>query len=311
MTGTVTLSMEIELGWGTHDRAEYTYFSPDASAESETLTKLLDCCDRYEIPISFDVVGHLLHDSCSGEHPGPHPDSWWTEDPGTDHERDPLFYAPQLIERIQQADVDHEICTHTYSHILTETVSEEIVVDEIQKASEVHETFGLQTPQSIVFPRHQTPSLEVLEGTDIEIIRRPMENYHSPSGLVRKFFWALRRTHPVTAVDDSGDVFETFCTPHPSLSTGLLPVGQESEHPLLRLIPTVARQKVHERYLRSAVENAATTGEYVHLWSHLFNIANDVQWNPIQSGLQHIAERRDSGEITVQTMAELPESKNE
>jgi len=307
MSGTVTLSMEIELAWGTHDRAEYTYFSPDASAELETLTNLLDCCDRYKIPISFDVVGHLLHESCSGEHPGPHHDGWWSEDPGTDSERDPLFYAPEFVRMIENADVDHEICTHTYSHVLGDQVSADVIQDELAKASDVHEASGLEKPQSIVFPRHQTPSLAVLEDSEITTVRRPMDDYSSPSGIVRKFFWALRRTHPVTGIDASGDVLETFCTPHPSLSTGLLPIGQQREPLPLRMIPRPIRQKVHERYIRSAVKSAATTGGYVHLWSHLFNIANEAQWKPLQAGLEHIADKRDAGEITLRTMAELSE----
>ena len=308
MTGTVTLSMEIELGWGTHDKEDYGYFSPDASAESDMLAKLLDQCDSYEIPISFDVVAHLLHDSCCGEHTGPYPEGWWSEDPGTDPVQDPLFYAPDLVGMVRDAEVDHEICTHTYSHILTDQVSSEVIERELEKVSEAHKEFGIDQPHSIVFPRHQTPPLEVLDGHGIDVVRRPVEDYDSPSGIVRKFFWALRRTHPVTGIETSDGVTETLCTPHPSLSTGLLPTGQKKAHPLLRLIPTSFRQNVQERYIRSAVDNAAEADGYVHLWSHLFNISNDAQQRPLMEGLRYISERRDGGDITVKTMSELSEA---
>ena len=33
MSGSLTISMEVELGWWTHDRGEYEYFSPDGEKE--------------------------------------------------------------------------------------------------------------------------------------------------------------------------------------------------------------------------------------------------------------------------------------
>jgi len=101
MNGVATLNVEVELGWGMHNQSKYDHLSSDQSVETETLHQLLDLTDRLNLPITFDIVGHLLHDSCSGFHPGPHPEPWWDEDPGTNNDSDPLFYAPNLIREIQ------------------------------------------------------------------------------------------------------------------------------------------------------------------------------------------------------------------
>lgn len=76
MLGTVTISLEIELAWGvirSHPEKVDERFSADRRRETETLDRLLTLCDDLDIPVNFDVVGHLLLDSCSGRHDGPHP----------------------------------------------------------------------------------------------------------------------------------------------------------------------------------------------------------------------------------------------
>ena len=120
MVATAVHSIEIELAWGWHDRERenrYESLSSDRTTETETLVWLLDIGDKYRIPFTFDIVAHLLCPSCDGSHAGPHSPGWFKEDPGTDVGTDPLFYAPDLVRMIQDARVDHEICTHTFSHV--------------------------------------------------------------------------------------------------------------------------------------------------------------------------------------------------
>ena len=165
MNGVVTLSIELELGWGMHDWAEYGHLSSDRSAETEALHRLLDLADRLDLPITFDIVGHLLHDSCSGSHPGFHPESWWDEDPGTCNDSDPLFYAPDLIREIRNRETDHELATHTYSHLLADEATAEELDDELATVNELHADVGLSAPTSIVMPRHQQPTIRFLPTT--------------------------------------------------------------------------------------------------------------------------------------------------
>lgn len=116
MTGIITLSLEIELGWGMHDKPRYSHLSQDRKREEQALSRLLSCCEENDIQMSFNVVGHLLHSSCEGYHEGSYPSGWWKEDPGTNENENPLFYSSEMIDSILESSVEHEICTHLLPH---------------------------------------------------------------------------------------------------------------------------------------------------------------------------------------------------
>jgi hypothetical protein len=306
MSGVVTLSIELELGWGMHDKAEYGHLSQTRAAEARVLRRLLDAADQYGIPITFDIVGHLLEDSCSGKHTGPYPDDWWIEDPGTDIKRDPLFYAPDLVREIKNRPVEHELTTHTYSHLLADEASSEELACELSKVDEIHDKFGLPTPTTIVMPRHQQPDYSVLSEFGIDVIRQPMKDY-SPefSNPLSKFWWLLTRDHPPSTIRMNDEILETTVTPHPSLTSVTLPTGQSRPHLLFSAIPMQVRQSLHKRYLGNAINRAQDS--HVHLWSHVYNMANDSQWEPVKSILSYIEQKKRSQDVVVKTMSGLKE----
>lgn len=305
-TGKVTLSLEIELGWGKHDLAEYDHLSTDMTVEIKTLTKLLELCDRLGIPMSFSIVGHLLENSCPGYHHGPYPEEWWREDPGTNENIDPQFYNPDIIELIKDTDVDHEIATHTYSHIHCEEVPEETLAFELDRVATIYSDLGIDSPRSIVFPKHQTNHYSTIQQHDIEVVRQPIENYNTlDKNPLKKFYSLLNRSHPTTGIKKENDLIETCCTPHPSLTATHLPNGQRSPHPAFQIIPLRVRQQLQREYIKSAVSEAANQGRYIHLWTHLHNLSNQYQWPPVHKGMKHIAKLRDQGEIELFRMRDL------
>ncbi|MFD1571292.1 polysaccharide deacetylase family protein [Halorubrum laminariae] len=308
MPGVVTLSVELELGWGMHDKQEYGHLSNDRSAETVALERLLSLADRYNIPITFDIVGHLLEDSCPGHHTGPFRDGWWTEDPGTDVESHPQFYAPDLVKEIQNREVDHEIATHTYSHHLAEVAPDEELAEELSKATAIHREFGLPSPKSIVMPRHQRPNYYVIKDNNIKTIRKPFEEYEPRfSNPVTKLWWLLTRNHPVSKVHRRKGLIETTVTPHPSLTAVSLPNGRSPPHPIFRTIPSRIRRRLHRQYLIKAMDQAIESNKHVHLWTHVYNFANDDQWEPMSAGLGHLGSLHDENQVLIKRMQELRE----
>lgn len=308
MTGVITLSIEIELGWGMHDTGVFSHLSDDRSAEETALRRILEICDEYNIQISFDIVGHLYHESCSGSHEGPYADSWWKNDPGTTQKTHPHFYAPDLIESIIDRRTDHEICTHTYSHILAEEVSDDVVRHELQLVRNVHQQWSLPAPSSIVMPRHQSVNYEVLNEFDIRTIRRPLNEYGLPdTNPVRKLWWITTRDHPECELSLSEGVVETTCTPHPSLAGTVLPTGQDKVPLYFRGLPLRVRERIHRQYLTGAIEHAIQEDSHVHLWTHLYNTANESQWRAIKPALEYLAKQRDEGKVEIRKMCDLPE----
>jgi len=303
--GIVTLSIELELGWGMHDCGHFFHLSSDRSAEDRAFDRLLDACDRYDIPLSIDVVSHLFHESCSGIHEGPYPNGWWRNDPGTTKDQDPLFYAPDLIGSIAEREVDHEFCTHTYSHVLANEIQPELLELELERSRELHVESGLPTPTSIVMPRHLDVDYEILTRNGIDTIRTPIRDYGVETSMVRKWWWLLTRDHPLSELRRTDEMVETYCTPHPSLTGTALPTGQLTLPRHFRFVPRQIRVWLHRRYLEGAIRRAAQTGGHVHLWTHLYNMANDVQWRALEPALANLARARDRGKVIICPMAEL------
>jgi len=306
---TVTLSMEIELAWGGHDLEEFSgYISKDRKKETETLKELLKICDKLGISFSFDIVGHLLLDNCSGHHDGGHPDGWFDADPGTNTNIDPEFYAPDLLEMILNADTDHEVCTHTFSHLLCDRVSEKIINWELQKEKDLHSDVSGNGPHSMVPPRHRSVRNGLLQKNGIKTVRKPIPGYSIPENKMSEYIWKLTRTHPVKEPIRVDGVLETYCTPHPSLTAPYLSNGRCPPHPAFRIIPRSVRQKIHKKYLIDGLERSIAADSYIHFWTHLYNLSNSEQMHPVKFFLQYLSERIDNGQTEIKTMAELNRS---
>src|SRR5215470_3224425 len=125
----VTLSADFELSWAFRHHAT-TEVLAKARQERENTPALLQLLDEYAFPITFATVGHLVLEHCTRDSRGlAHPDmprpvhnhlwagDWYLHDPCTDYRRDPLWYAPDLLERILARPVRHEAGTHSFSHI--------------------------------------------------------------------------------------------------------------------------------------------------------------------------------------------------
>ena len=97
----------------------------------------------------------------------------------------------------------------------------------------------------------------------------------------------------------------TYTTPFPSLSSPLLYNGQRSPPRTFQVIPVWLRQQLHRRWLITQTRTAAKENKYLHLWTHLFNISNEQQQQPLFQYLRRLATLRDESEVTVVPMEEL------
>ncbi len=303
MTTTVTISIEIELGWGVHDLQRYGHLSERGQEERRYLRKLLDACDAHRIPVSFDVVGHLFLEECAGTHPGPYADGWFEADPGTDRETDPLFYAPDMIDEIVARPTDHELCTHTFSHVLCGDADEDTQRHDLEYAQHLHESEGSGQTTSLVPPRHYDPSADVLRDQGIGIVRVPTDE--STATGISRFRELLLGPPPVGEPQIENGIVETYCTSQPTLTAASLPSGQRATHLAFRWLPVGVRRRLHERYLRTAVDAAIDDDSSLHVWCHLYDLSNEYQFPQIESFLKTLASLREDDEVAVKTMSEL------
>ncbi len=305
MTATITISIEIELGWGVHDLGEYDHLSDGGQEERRYLRKLLGACDTHRIPISFDVVGHLFLEECSGAHPGPYADSWFEADPGTDSETDPLFYAPDVVDEIVARRTDHELCTHTFSHVLCDEEGEELQREDLRYSQYLHERDVGEQTESLVPPRHHGPSPDALRDQGIEIVRVPTDESHATG--IGRFRELLFGPPPVRTPEIEDGIVETYCTSHPTLTAASLPAGQRNTHVAFRWLPVRLRRRLHDRYLRTAVETAIEDDSSLHVWCHLYDLSNEYQFPQIESFLAVLASLRENDDVVIKTMSDLNE----
>jgi len=305
MSGVITISIEIELAWGIHDTGEFGRLSRDGSTEREYLSKLLSVTDESQVPISFNVVGHLFLNRCSGIHDGPHNDGWFSADPGTDKRTDGLFYAPGTISDITSTAVPHEVCTHTFSHVLFDNIPRDVCIWEIDRVQELHRKHNGQPITSLVPPRHQSPPYDVLTDYGIEVVRQPMKKQQTTG--VQRFKELLTGPLPLSKLQKTDGVVETFCTTNPSLTAPALPAGQGETHPVFRPIPVSLCHHLHLKKLKRATKAAIENSSHLHLWCHLFDLSNPQQFSVVRAYLEWLGSFSETSEIVLATMDELPE----
>ncbi|KAA9406593.1 polysaccharide deacetylase family protein [Haloarcula sp. KBTZ06] len=305
LTGSVVISLEVELGWAKHDLNEYDHLSEDRRTETRTLSSLLDWCESAEVPITFDVVGHLLLDTCGGNHEGRPGDGWFEADPGTDVESDPLFYAPDMINAICSSPVPHDVCTHTFSHTPCGEVTSETVDWELRRAQDAHDEFGIPWSRAFVPPRHSSAPERVLKQNGIDTVRTP-----EPCRLIqmnagrRLYHNALSPYQPSDGRVCDGTAV-TPSTPYISLGCPNLPMGQIDPHPVFRLIPVSLRKRWHLRRLYRGVDRAIRSDATLHVWSHLWDLSNAHQRDIVERFIAYAGARQEQGEIDVLTMADF------
>jgi hypothetical protein len=306
VTARAVISIEVELAWGFHDTGDYTLLSEGRTAETETLEALLELCDELGVEISFDVVDHLLHERCDG-HVSPHDDGWFDADPETGVDTDPLFYAPDLVQRVQEASVDHEICSHTFSHVLCDQVTEEQLAWELSESRRIRRAVGVEAPEAVVPPRHRVAHRSVFRENGIDCLRRPFRRYggtEKPPKSTR-LRWSLEPRPPVGGPQQNDGLVEVRCHRRPTLTSPLLPNGRRAAPAPFTVVPATVRKWYHRRYLREGLKKAVASDSSVCYWTHLSNMANEMQFSVISGFLRELDTVSSETPLKVSTFADV------
>ncbi|MBS3781858.1 MAG: polysaccharide deacetylase family protein [Candidatus Thermoplasmatota archaeon] len=306
--GVLTLSIEVELAWGLKEGGYYLCLSKERKRETEILESILELCEQNKIPITFDFVGHLLLEKCDGDHNHGHQQGWFDEDPASDVDKDPLWYAPDLLDRILDSEVEHEIATHTFSHLWVDEISPEVLRWELEKVNEIHDKLGIKRPVSMVAPQNRVPPYEPLRVSGIKVLRRCPEDKVTSSKI--KMLWNdlfSESPHEKPVLKDG--ILESYGDHRATLTANYLPHGRKKAHPFYRFLPIskeywVERQK---KKLRHELRDVITQTQHIHLWSHLWEMSNRWQMEIFEDFVGFIGKQEN---LKVKTMRELWEDFN-
>jgi len=168
------ISLDTELGWGSFDKGGLARNSEYYLQERDIVKRLLALFDAHKINATWAIVGHLFLKSCSRYGPDNHnhvlqpayrwyPGGWLSHDPFSNVNKDPLFYAPDIVDNILAARQSHEIASHTFTHAILgdPECSQEVAHSQLSECKRLAEDLGIEIV-SMVFPRNSVGRLNVL-----------------------------------------------------------------------------------------------------------------------------------------------------
>jgi peptidoglycan/xylan/chitin deacetylase (PgdA/CDA1 family) len=193
----VILSADLELAWAwryarAHD--PLTLAREKARQGRHNLPLILELCDRYDVPVTWATVGHIMltgchrtNGACHRELPRvPHfQNDWWSYRAGDWYDHDPAcasareaewsdWCGPDLVERILGQRAVHEIGCHTFSHIpmAEEHCPAEVAEAELRACQDLADRWGVKL-RSFVFPGNLSGNASALGRADYSIYRCP------------------------------------------------------------------------------------------------------------------------------------------
>ena len=161
--------------------------------------RLLSVSYTYETPFTLFATGHALLEECRGHrtlirivrgnrrygfHVGEY--DWHFLDPGSNYVEYPEFYYGDLVKEAIKSGVEHEISSHSFSHIPYPLVDEETAERDLRMSIELLESYGVK-PVSFAFPYNLVGKTQLFSRYGIRIVRvghRMFPNIKYNSGLV-------------------------------------------------------------------------------------------------------------------------------
>lgn len=293
--GAVVVSVDAELGWGHHDLDA----PPSDRIESARAgwSRLVDLFDRFEVPATWAVVGHLLLDDCDGEHADhPAPAGWFARERGEWRSRPDLRFARGLVDDLVGAAVDHDIGCHSFSHVefgAPET-TRELARAEVRASVVAARERGIRM-RSFVFPRNSIGHRDVLADSSFTCYRgvSPIE----PRGRLRPFRKLSRAAlgHSFL-IEPRIDEYGLVDVPASLYLFGFESSARSAVEPLVG--DPIVRQA------RQGIDQAARGDGVFHVYLHPNDITEERDARRVETVLSAIDERRRESSLAVETMRE-------
>ncbi|MFC1937656.1 polysaccharide deacetylase family protein [Chloroflexota bacterium] len=290
------VSLDTELLWGyvryPQDRVA-KLLSQDRDKGRGSIDTLLQLFNKYSIPATWAIVGHLFLDHCACEDGMPHKnmprfrDDWYHCDPCTDIQRNPLYYGADIVQRIMSSDLAHEIGYHSFSHVPFSECSREVAKAEIEKGVELARSLGIAL-KSFVFPENSINHLDILRDYGFLIYRGANKPERKPG---QHFLsWA-----PVSA-------FSRILVPpvEPSWKDGIWEIPSSMYFYDQRFPYTLVQRA------KNGIRKAIGERKVFHLYLHPENLLMEHSLaEKLDNVLAFVARQRERGNLVVTTMGEL------
>lgn len=283
MKPTVTISIDLELAWGNWDNLEPYHIGHVEKSERMITTRLLEIFDRYDISVTWAFVAALLDEDSAKNMPGDMK----------------LWYAPDIIDKIRRAKVNHELGSHGGRHRYFDVMTDAEAREDILFAQHIHRSQGIPL-RSFVYPRNKVAKTGLLAEHGIKVYRGEDIAWHQS---IRN-----RQVH-LGRLANLADKF--------------LPIAPETVMPLrdkemcnipgsmLFLGRGGVRRFIHPSTMLSKLQkgvNAALhKNEVFHLWFHPSNFWHDteMQFETFETFMAMISKHAEREELDIKPMCEF------
>lgn len=310
--GVLTISLDMELIWGTLDLYGPQRFHESCLLAREAIERLLALFVEFEVSATWCVLGHLFLDRCEAVDGCRHPEiirggqtanglDWFEHDRGGDEVTGPTFYARSLVEQIRDCAVPQEIGSHTFSHVIfgDPGLSREAAESELAECVRLADEMGISL-QSLAFPRNSIGHLDVLREQGFTCYRGPDETWAERRGLPGK----LKRLMNLASV--------LLATTPPVVTPTLTESGLWNVPGSMTYFPLHGLRRYVPMWLRvrrmiKGLEKAAASKKVFHFWFHPMNLAEDTERT--LGGVRQLFERaaflRQQGRLAILPMRDV------
>jgi len=289
------LSLVLELGWGfilhPEDKALRLLRGNPQNGRG-VIELLLELFQRYNIPATWAVAGHLFLEQGEGkkqiskEMPQ-FKDGWLDWDFYSQICDSPLYSAPDIIDKISASRVAHEIGLHSFFHIPFSTCSQAVARYEVELGVSLAQERGIEA-QSFVFPENRPGHIDILKEHGIKIYRSSIPRFHSETTafLIRKATGAIVKVMPPPVL--------------PLWKEGIWEIpGSMSFDDHLMPFTLSPRAKI-------GLKRAVRTSKVFHIWLHPWSLlVHKGLLDNLGTFLAFVAQKRDAGKLQVMTMGDL------
>lgn len=290
--GILIISIDLELAWGSNFRLfkKYSsvryYFKIIKRRSRRNVDKLLKFSERFNTPFTWGVVGGLLNPFSRNNFPYLDILSKFklNKDLYMDEK---LWYGADIVEKIIESKVEHEIACHSFSHIDLSRCSRNTALKEIRKCKEVMRDYGVN-PKTFIFPGNEIGYLDLLKQEGFKIFRLNGEgvcnNYYP------RYFLHCTLANMVRDL-----LFPSIVSP--ILVNGLVGIPSSLYFQSPYNLDVFRIQAVAIRGINRAVERK----EIFHITMHDY-LETDLLLNIFLKVLSYAVKLRDQGKLNIETM---------
>lgn len=296
--------------------------------------RLIDLFEAYDIPATWAVVGRL----CTAEDSlaPPASDEWFSNGIAESFDREAAtviaerralnrdLTASWLVDALAESPVDHDIGSHSYGHPRFTNITRDLAQADIDAARAALDRWNAD-PDSFVYPFNAVAHRDVLAEAGFICYREtlgpgagqerpdPDRPAYHPLELVPE----APKQWAGMAIDRLSEAYSYILSDSPPpvvepvvQDNGLVAVP--ASLPQLYRMPLRLRQVVRarrgcpiERIAKMGVDAAIEKDGIFHIWFHPADFDIEADFQSLAAILEYAAERRDGGELKIETMADV------